>query len=333
MKTTEGHTGAPEVTLGAQDVVRDLDGYQQCDVIGHTEGLMISTATGWELEATPLGVGIVSQTCDVVLKTRSAVLVGKVVTLDGDEKRQAEDGKKPRYVRLPQAPGMFIDLDVVTTLDKTRIRVAPRTHPMPESVVEVRRAGKAIGRRFSRFPFPDAVVPWLSPLRETFIRKYDKTNSPLGRALAAVDEFRVHCHNWDAGAPYDLMLIVVLYGGVLPSFPDDEIPDLSDELARWLRTPQGELRQSAGHIAGRLFPDKGPAPAAADRYHLWMALADVWANTMKPSAKDLDQVPGAATAVAGGVFGADVTDEDELTLNRVKQSEYLDVEHLSEPRL
>jgi hypothetical protein len=331
--TSEKRAGVSEITVDSQDIVRDLDGYQQGDVIGHVEGLMISTATGWDLEATPLGIGIVSQTCDVVLTTRTSVLVGKIVTLEGDEKRQAEDGKKPRYVRLPQAPGMFIDLDVVATLDKARVRSAERTHAMPEAAVEIRKVGKAIGRRFSRFPFPDAVVPWLTPLRETFIRKYDKSNSPLGRALAAVDEFRVHCDKWDAGPPYSLTLIVVLHTGVLPTFADDEIPDLSPELDKWLRTPQGELRQSAGLIAGKLFPEKGTPPPAADRYHLWMALADVWANTMKPSAKDLAEVPGAATAVADSVFGADVTDEDELTLNRVKQSEYLDVEHLSEPRL
>ena len=312
----------------AHDLVRTLDDHQQGDGIVGIDAVMVGGPDGWVEHPTPLGVAILSQTCDVVIPQRATVTVGKIVRLEGSEARQAADGRSPRYVPLPQLADHFADLEVVATIDKVTIRNAQRMHPMPSDPDPVRVFGRHVGRRYSRYPFPDEVVPWLRPLQNTVRSKYDNPSSPLGRALDDVEELRIQAESWDQ-APYDLTLIVILLAGVLPEVGDD-LPELPSELGSWLRDANDELLRTPGHIAGRLYPDDGVQPDVATRYYLWMALADAWAAQCRPSGTDALK-PGVANAVAGGVLSADVADETDFPLSRMKKSEYLDVEHLSGP--
>ena len=52
-------------------------------------------------------------------------------------------------------------------------------------------ASRLIGRRFSRFAFPDEIVPWFKPLESVIDSKHNKEASAEGRMFQLVDELRV----------------------------------------------------------------------------------------------------------------------------------------------
>jgi hypothetical protein len=229
----------------------------------------------------------------------------------------------------------FADLDIIGTLDKNILASTPVTDGVGPADADVRRFGQRIARRFGRFPFPDEVVPWLTPLTDIVTSKYGKeTGEAL--ALEQVVELRVEATDGWAAPPYDLTLVTIVRAGTLPEFDEDEQIDPPPSLQRWLREPSGRLRRASGDIANRLFAHKvdttgtTPAPTPAERYHLWLALAEAWAAKCTPRGRDREN-PAVAEVVAGGEIAADIASDDEYSLARYRRSERLDVEHLSPP--
>lgn len=271
---------------------------------------------------TPLGVVLVSQTCDVVLPNRAAVQIAPHVRLPASAADDARDGRRPRYAHLPQLGACdFADLEVVTTVAKRNL-VGLRRRPGVESDEEIRRFAGAVARKFGRFAFPDEVSWWLRPLEEVVASKARKAASPERVALEHVVELRVEASGGWGTAPYDLTLCVIVEPGTLPTFPGDELPDLPSSLDEWLHNPVGELRRASGEIADRL----AKATDSADRYWLWMALGEAWGNRCRPPAN-------APSAVHEAVLGvtAEVVPADEFPLTRVRRSEILDLDHISGP--
>lgn len=284
----------------------------------------------------PNGAVILSQTCDVVLPDRLTVVAAPLVRLSGDVLRQAVKGGRPRYVAVPAAGAdTFADLDIIGTLDKNILASTPVTDGVGPADADVRRFGQRIARRFGRFAFPDEVVPWLTPLTDIVTSKYGKdTGEAL--ALEQVVELRVEATDGWADPPYDLILVTIVRAGTLPELEENDQIDPPPSLQRWLREPSGRLRRGSGDIANRLFAHKigttgmTPAPTPAERYHLWLALAEAWAVKCTPRGRDKDN-PAVAEAVAGGEIAADIASDDEYSLARYRRSERLDVEHLSPP--
>lgn len=316
---------APEYTPaqlsgGDQEVLRT---FRQGDVIAGLTTLVIVGDDGGPHEiGTPLGVVIISQTCDVVLPNRPTVQVAKRVHLIETAASDARDGKRPRYVHLPALGEKdFADLEVITTVTKPTVARLSRL-PGVESDDEMRRFGRAVARRFGRFPFPDEVTPWLRPLEEVVSSRTRKSASPEGQALREVVELRVEATGGWRAAPYDLTLVVVVEPGALPAFPGDDLPELPNVLRSWLYGADGASNRSSSEIAGRLVN----ANDAGERYWLWMALAEAWAARCYPKGAVSDSVLDAVRSIEGEVVQA-----DEFPLTRVRRSEQLDLDHLSAP--
>lgn len=270
----------------------------------------------------PLGVVLVSQTCDVVLPGRPAVQVARRVRLPDAQAAQARDGKRPRFAHLPQlGQNDFADLDVISTIAKSRLVELTRAAGVLGDE-EGRRFAGAVARKFGRFAFPDEVTPWLKPLEEVVASKARKSASPEGRALEAVVELRVEAVGGWSATPYNLTLCVIVQPGTLPAFPDDDFPDLPPELATWLYEDEDNLRRSSGEIADRL----GRTVEAEEKQWLWTALGEAWAGKCRPAQGCSEAIHDAVASVLPEVVPA-----DEFTLTRVRRSEILDLDHLSGP--
>lgn len=309
---------------------------RQGDIV-HTSSLPVIEPDGSVRQhPTPEGAVLLSQTCDVVQPDRLTVVAAPLVRLSGDELTQATRGTRPRYVAVPAVgTDTFADLDIISTLDKDILVRASATTGVGLDDMEIRRFGRRVARRFGRFPFPDEVVPWLMPLADVIVSKHDKlTGEAL--ALEQVVELRVEATEGWAIPPYALTLVTIVRAGTLPELEEDDQINPPSSLRSWLRTPNGELRRTPGDIAKRLHAHQldssgnSSAPTPAERYHLWLALAEAWAARCVPRGRYKDD-EAVAGAVAGGAVTADIVSEDEYSLVRYRRSEQLDVDHLSPP--
>lgn len=304
--------------------------FQQADVLKIDRIPLLGPTGDVVWLPTPDGAVIISQTCDVVQPNKTYLQVAPLVRLAEDNARRAAKGAMPGYVAVPMAgPDAFADLDHLATVAKEH--VAPLTPQRGVAHVrETRIFGMRVGRRFSRFAFPDEVSPWLEPLKETVIKKAGKTSSPLGRVLDEwVESLRIECTpSWDAGSPYQLTLLVLVKPELLPVLDEDEEPVASGELSQWLWDRNAHIRQNPASIAERLLKTPSSAATRYDRVWLWEAFAQSLADACRPKPQAPQET---LNAVAGGAFDPEVTTTREITYERILRSEEIDVEHLSPP--
>jgi hypothetical protein len=221
----------------------------------------------------------------------------------------------------------FVDLDYMTTMDSAAIAGRSILFRL-ESDDAVRRFGRAVGRRASRFPFPNDIFEWLRPLQD-IARKAARPTTPEGRAFTEVEHLRIESLNGWSRPPFQLLLSVLLKPGTLPSFPADALPDKPDGFDAIVR-PSGRPPLTSSQIADRL--DRATEPAM--KYFLWFALADAWADRCKPDVThipDVDVRNRVLTAVAEGAIAVEVLMTNEYPISRLDHSEQIDVAHLAPP--
>ena len=165
--------------------------YRQGDALDELTQLPVAGPDGTPRQFdAPLGAVLISQTCDVVLPNRLAVQLAPRVRLTGTAAAEARAGKRLRYVPYPLSATTFADLDVVATVAKAVVADQPRQAGAVADD-DVRRLARAVARKFGRFPFPDLVTPWLTPLEDVMKSKAARPASPEGQALEDVVQFRV----------------------------------------------------------------------------------------------------------------------------------------------
>ncbi|MFJ4988151.1 hypothetical protein ACIP9H_30675 [Streptomyces sp. NPDC088732] len=327
----------PTATSAAQATVAPLPewherirDYRQGDVV-RVEKIPREVATGvvdWVL--TPLGAAIITQTCDLVLADRPTAHLVPVVELPAAEAKACRSGRRPNLVHLPALGDChFADLTYVATVNK-EIVVESECTPGVKDIDDIRKFGQRVGRRFSRFAFPDEVVAWLRPLQSMAESKALKDASPIGWALKQVASLRLLCAGDWVNAPHSLTLWVVLEPGVLPPFPSDaEIPGPSEKIAKWLYGEDGaELSRKHGEIAEVLQRETGGSLTAADRFWLWSALAEAWAAMCTPPKSSSAEV---AAAVEDGCVYSEIASAEDFSFDQYRRSEEIDLDHLSSP--
>ncbi|MEU1413264.1 hypothetical protein [Streptomyces sp. NPDC005731] len=206
---------------------------------------------------------------------------------------------------------------------------AERT-PGVKDVDDVRKFGQRVGRRFSRFAFPDEVVPWLRPLQSIAESKALKESSPVGWAFQQVASLRLLCSDKWESSPYALTLYVILEPGVLPPFPSNSpVPPPSEKIARWLYEADGStLGRKHSEICQILQKETDKSLTTADRFWLWSALAEAWASLcVAPEGS----TPEELNAVEGGAFESEIMSAEEFSFEQYRQSEEIDLDHLSAP--
>jgi hypothetical protein len=278
--------------------------------------------------ATPYGVVVISQTCDVVrsVEENPTIQVAAVVSLEGTTAAEARDQRRPRYVHIPALGDFFADLQVVATIHK-RILLDAGSNSVTgcRDDDEARVFGAAVGRRFSRFPFPDEVADQIAGLTDSIKVKYSRPASPLGQVLRRVLEIRLQASTSWADPECEIQLVVVCQPGVLPTI-DDTPPVLPVPLRRRLRLDsEGISALNAGDIAQVLEEAYGRADPIAIHFG-WFALVNKWA------AQCNEVIPTHGTRRAHN-FVAELADAEDFPLTRVRESEILDVDYLSGPTL
>lgn len=276
---------------------------------------------GWSPQPvqTTYGAVIISQSCDASLPVREQVQIAPVVKLeDQDDLREALSGKRTQYVALPRiGQEFFADLDGITTVMKTALLSSERVRGV-KTDQEIREFAFSLARRFGRFAYPDDVVECFKPLTEALRSKARKENTPLGKVLADVHSFRVHCGDWST-EPYALTLVVILEPATVTSDLDD-IGDCPEDLIRLGDKATGE-RISA---YATYLNNGGRNPT--ERYFGWQLLAEAWAQRCEETA-----AARGLTAIVSSVT-AQLTSTDELPMSQYLETESLDLDYLSDSR-
>ncbi len=274
-----------------------------------------------ELRETPLGAVVISQTCDLVQANRATVLLAPLIELESGAASDAARGKRPRYVAVPAAgPQAFADLEIISTTTKQYLVRFERKPGLIEDDDGYSKFGRAVGRRFSRFPFPDEVHPWIQPLRSLIQDKAGKSSSPFGQIIKSIRALRLECSGgWQTKGPYNLTLIIALESGVLPELGDD-FHATPSELDAWAYQ-DGRLVRKPAEIARRIQESAG-----SDVHHLWYLLGESLAEKCREGGGKNAPTPPSVEA-----FHVEIIDVEELTYDRFHHTEEIDLDHLSPP--
>lgn len=192
------------------------------------------------------GLAVLTQTCDIVPRPdryRPFVAVAPLVELEGHEALEARRGRRPRYAHLPAYDnGRFcVDLDRITTIETGVLLRYPR---MPGLSTDRDRAafGKAVARKFGRFPFPDDLPRALARWRHHVVSKHDRAKSPEGTLYRRAVDVRLSAlGSWDDDA-IDVTVSVLFRPGFLPPTDPDTEPEVGsvEEVASM---PAAEIAQ------------------------------------------------------------------------------------------
>jgi hypothetical protein len=273
--------------------------------------------------AEPQQLVVISQTCDIILPKRPTVNLARVVELDGSERAQAATETNPRLVPLPCLDeSHFADLCFIESREKTDLVGSVYTPGIDLGDEQVKRDfSLSITRWFGRFPFPDEVVPWLRPLEQVVREKYRK-QSPLGELLRKiVVEIRVEEAGQWSQTPYKIDVHTIVRAEALPTLPD-EVPEVTEFVQR-LREPDDSVKPPSA-----LAELSASTDGVHKRHHVLHALAESFAALCKP-ANPGKQPQAVMTAVATTEW--QLWGDDEFPLARIRKSEPLDLEYLSEP--
>lgn len=285
---------------------------RQGDVLPDVVSIPVDGEMGVEELPTPDGVVVVSQTCEIVQDQYTHLQVVPLVRQSLSFVQEVVRGRRPRFAHVPGAGGEFVaDLGVVASVTKARVAMFD-SRPGVETLEEERTLARAVGRKFTRFAFPDVVQACLEPLRKEVPSKYPKLTSPLGQVMRDVYALRVEATGGWEVQPLDLTLVLVLNRGVLPELEDEVPAPAGRELVNWLGTGPTPTA-----VAERL----AAAAADSDVHHLWDAFAHQLADACLQKA-DRSVVRS---------IGTDVVPVDEFSWWRAENSESLDLDHFSGP--
>lgn len=176
-------------------------------------------------EKADAGLAVLTQTCDIVPRPdrhRPFVAVAPLVGLEGHEALEARRGRRPRYAHLPAYEnGRFcVDLDRITTVETGVLLRYPR---LPGLSTDQHRAafGRAVARKFGRFPFPDDLPRALARWRYHVISKHDRERSPEGSLYRYAVDVRLSVLGiWDDDAIYVIVSVLFPPGFLPPTDPD-----------------------------------------------------------------------------------------------------------------
>lgn len=285
-----------------------------------TEGSAKTGITPRSLEC-PEGVVLVSQTCDSLRST--IVQVAPLTILSSDMAKEAETGKRPRY--LPVRVGgelRFADLSCIASVDCGCLCTSRLICHGALDFESQRLFRDLVARRFGRFPFPDDVVMWCRPLREKIAPKARK-NGEQGQLLKQIRCIRIEDeNNWENPSSYQLTLTFLTVPGALPipeEGDDYRIPDIISAVLDCGTDSKERAEKIARFICRR---DQFDGLSDAVVCMLWERLVDEWVsqcNTAYVDAHRISRVSGTAQVVS----------EDEYTFEQVRHSEQLDLDYLS----
>ncbi len=190
-----------------------------------------------------------------------------------------------------------------------------------EGPAEEEAFGNAVGRKFSRFAFPDDLAESMSDLQSRFRKRHDSPNSDDGKAMRQILQVRALANpGWDstARASVEVSLQFILPRGLLSS-PEELLPVSQQTRSLF------NVERDPGFVASKLAAAEAKAKALAagstgDVDFLWAQLAKAWARTCDPKGR------------IGKVFG-ELLDAGEMSVHEYWRSQRVDLDYLSSPQV
>lgn len=195
----------------------------QGDVIA-LKGIPHLGVEGPSLFATPAGVVILNQTCDVVQGSKTQITVAPILEAPTPEQISgARKGRLPLLLHLPEAGAyseLVADMSKASHVPKKVVeplRLVSR-HTSDQFGPSARRMSEQIGNVYTRFALPDEVTPVLRRFRNR-VRSKALGNGNLGRVLGHLLDFRLSSTHWK-GPGRTLTLYAIIPSELLPPAED-----------------------------------------------------------------------------------------------------------------
>lgn len=275
---------------------------------------------------------IVSQTCDVVQTGPSKLNITLAPVLKDPTNQEISDsrtGRSPLLIQVPtkrtEGPDVA-DLQGVWSTPKKKICGGSLVGRISvgDSDSSARSLATRIGRAYSRFAFPDEVVPVFRNLRDKAMKTVGKP-SPLGQVLNQVSDLRVGADQWE-NPRRNLTLYIIV--------PSNLLIDASTADPAWTPSPltidrlkpSQSLKDLSVTRLSELILRALPGQNSQDTefnpttlLRLWEAWAEVlFAQLVEPYC-------GEEVAAVE----LELLNEEEFTYAQLRQTESLDLEALS----
>lgn len=282
--------------------------------------------------STSCGVAVLSQTCDVVQggANKANVTVAPIIcSPNSAQLSMARSGRAPLMLHLRQlgeTPEAIVDVQRSTSVPKEMLvgRKLIGRHADGESSQSARNLAERVGRVYSRFAFPDEVVPVLDKMKKK-ARDASRGSGAFGRVLDYLD-FRVQANHWE-GPGRVLKLFVVVDSALLIAV-DDADPDWTWETASVVGLKgQERVADIALTRLSELLADSCDTylkdSAATDGTTL-LRLWELWVKRLQENLLD-PHVNEEVTA-----FLVELVGDDEFPVSQWRQTVSLDLEDLSD---
>lgn len=279
---------------------------RQGDYLPRVRTLFGSGSMGASPHETDRGVVVISQCCDLAKASEDNLPIGvKVVHLEDSKAGLARTGRQPRYYQCEHlGRNFFVDFGVIGAIELDPANFADHLREGNDS--HRRALAARIGRRFTRYAYPNEIQPFFYSIQERLRKVNGKGASALGRCLDRLVTLRVET-DWADGPPWSLTLVFVLIDDYLPQLPESP-PSLATSLI-----------QTAKDVDGAARAIDACTPGDARLAGLWQTLGDL--------------IVDAAFKSSGAVVSevtAEITDESDFSYARFRRSVDLDIDDLSE---
>lgn len=316
-----------DAAYGAAQLAPECEDFYQGTVIALTSIPILSDSGVVDL-LTPEGAVVVSQTCDVVQTNKRSVIVAPRVRLENHRVNAAKKGYSPQLVHLNNLlDDYFVDLEHCATISKELlVKSEVLGHGVDQSrAIDVSVFAARVGRKFSRFPFPDDVQPWFRPLQKMVQKRHGKRNA-VGELLDSTVTLRLAAQDWEAEGRI-LTLHVIGHQDSVPSiYAIDDDWELED--SEYFKSRPVSQVTELSQIAESLL--NIPPGYDNERIYLWQAFAEALANLCVPEKLD-DQPAGVRDAVSE--INAEIHSDEDFSLYMLNRSASLDLDYLSNSTL
>ncbi|WP_277959303.1 hypothetical protein [Frigoribacterium faeni] len=280
--------------------------------------------------ATPDGVVVLSQTCDIV-QNKPTCLVAPILRADAAGISRARKGQSPLVLLLAgtdSTPDQLADLARITSVPKTFLlgKKLLSSLGVGDQDVSARNLAERIGRTFTRFPFPDEVVPAFQKFKK-------KTQNAVGGEgafgwiLDRVESLRLGADQWPEPAR-NLTLHFVISSRYLMGL-DDADPDWDWTTSRVHGRRRSEQRSTLtlDRVTQLLQANIAALEDAPDTVDMTTILY-LWEEWVTRIGADLFRLEGDAIAT----LTVNLISDLEFTYADWKRSESLDLDVLSDSR-
>lgn len=146
------------------------------------------------------GVVLLTQTCDIVRNPleRPYLQVAPLIEVLPENLLKIKKGTQPRYLYIPGLATEYLvgDLDRILTIEKSFLFNVKRIDGCLSNQDRI-RLGEALGRKFSRFAFPDTFTELFQTFQKRIKQKHSR-QSEEGQTLRNLSEIRVFAESdWD----------------------------------------------------------------------------------------------------------------------------------------